>query len=85
MFCSMAVVAQSGTKVKWDYTAKKIGDKKYELRIVATIQPGWHLYSQTQSADAIVLPTTKTLFFIFSEKSILSFLNIIVSNLFSSL
>ena len=26
--------------------------------MVATIQPGWHLYSQNQSADAIALPTT---------------------------
>ena len=52
--------AQSGTKVKWDYIVKKIGDKKYEVRMVANIQPGWHLYSQTQSADAIALPTTIT-------------------------
>lgn len=58
LFCSVAVFAQSGTKVKWEYSAKKIGDKKYELRMVATIQPGWHLYSQTQSGDAIALPTT---------------------------
>ncbi len=49
--------AQSGTKVKWDYTVKKISDKKYEVRMIATIQPGWHLYSQVQSSDAIALPT----------------------------
>lgn len=54
------VFAQSGTKVKWDYVIKKIGDKRYEVRMVANIQPGWHLYSQTQSADAIALPTTIT-------------------------
>lgn len=52
--------AQSGTKVNWQYSSKKIGDKKYEIRMVATIQPGWHLYSQNQSKDAIALPTTVT-------------------------
>jgi hypothetical protein len=26
--------------------------------MVANIQPGWHLYSQNQSEDAIALPTT---------------------------
>jgi Disulphide bond corrector protein DsbC len=60
VFVSLAVFAQSGTKVKWAYTAKKIADKKYEVKLTATIQPGWHLYSQKQSADAIALPTTVT-------------------------
>jgi len=57
-FVSLALFAQSGSKVKWDFIVKKIGDKKYEIRMVANIQPGWHLYSQTQSTDAIALPTT---------------------------
>jgi len=57
---SVVVFAQSGTKVKWDYTVKKISDKKYEVRVIATIQAGWHLYSQIQSADAIALPTKIT-------------------------
>lgn len=52
--------AQSGTKVKWDYVVKKLADKKYEVRMIATIQSGWHLYSQTQSTDAIALPTKFT-------------------------
>ena len=57
LLVSVLSFAQSGTKVKWDYSVKKISDKKYEVRMIATIQPGWHLYSQTQSADAIALPT----------------------------
>jgi hypothetical protein len=57
LLVSVLSFAQSGTKVKWDYTVKKISDKKYEVRMIATIQSGWHLYSQTQSADAIALPT----------------------------
>jgi Disulphide bond corrector protein DsbC len=58
VFISVAAFAQSGSKVKWDFIVKKLGDKKYEIRMVANIQPGWHLYSQTQSTDAIALPTT---------------------------
>ncbi|NCU05560.1 MAG: hypothetical protein GXC73_16430 [Chitinophagaceae bacterium] len=60
LFISLSLFAQSGSKVKWDYTVKKIADKKYEVRMTANIQPGWHLYSQTQSEDAIALPTTIT-------------------------
>lgn len=60
LFISAALFAQSGSKVKWDYTVKKLADKKYEVRMVASIQPGWHLYSQIQGADAIALPTTIT-------------------------
>lgn len=60
LFISFSLLAQSGSKVKWDYTVKKIADKKYEVRMTANIQPGWHLYSQTQSEDAIALPTTIT-------------------------
>ncbi len=58
IFISLVAFSQSGSKVKWDFIVKKLGDKKYEIRMVANIQPGWHLYSQTQSTDAIALPTT---------------------------
>ena len=57
-FLSVSAIAQSGTKVKWEFSSKKIADKKYEIKMVANIQPGWHLYSQNQSEDAIALPTT---------------------------
>ncbi|RYY60929.1 MAG: hypothetical protein EOO05_08170 [Chitinophagaceae bacterium] len=43
--------------VSWSYTAKKLADKTYEVHLTATIQSGWHLYSQTQPDDAIVDPT----------------------------
>ena len=29
----------------------------YEIHMTATIQSGWHLYSQTQPEDAIAKPT----------------------------
>ena len=47
--------------VSWTFTAKKISDKLYEVRLKATMQNGWHLYSQTQPDDAIAIPTTFTL------------------------
>ncbi|MEI9911943.1 MAG: hypothetical protein WDO71_21245 [Bacteroidota bacterium] len=36
---------------------KKLSDKAYELHIAASIQSGWHLYSQSQPDDAIAEPT----------------------------
>jgi ABC-type phosphate/phosphonate transport system substrate-binding protein len=49
--------AQMLNPVQWSYTAKKIADKTYEVHLTATIQNTWHLYSQTQPADAINQPT----------------------------
>ena len=46
--------------VSWTYSTKKIADKTYELHITATMQSGWHLYSQTQPEDAIAEPTKIT-------------------------
>lgn len=53
----MTVQAQLNP-ISWSYEAKKIADKTYELHITATIQAGWHLYSQTQPEDAIAEPTS---------------------------
>lgn len=50
--------AQSDQKVKWQFSAVKKKDKVYDVYLTATIEKGWHLYSQQQSADAIALPTT---------------------------
>ena len=46
--------------VTWSFSAKKVGDKTYEVHMTAKIQPGWHLYSQVQPDDAIPMPTTFT-------------------------
>lgn len=43
--------------VSWTFSAKKITDKTYEVHLTATMQSGWHLYSQTQPEDAIAIPT----------------------------
>ena len=29
--------------VSWAFNSKKIADKTYEVRMTATMQPGWHL------------------------------------------
>lgn len=47
--------------IMWSFTAKKTGDKAYEIQMKATIQTHWHLYSQTQPDDAIAIPTTFTI------------------------
>ena len=49
--------AQNLNPVSWSFTSKKVGEKMYEVQLVATIQPGWHLYSQSQPGDAIAQPT----------------------------
>ncbi|MBC7949473.1 MAG: hypothetical protein H7Y42_16420 [Chitinophagaceae bacterium] len=65
---TIAVSAQLNP-VSWSYSAKKISDKTYELHIVASIQSGWHLYSQSQPEDAIAEPTQVT----FNKNPLLSF------------
>ncbi|MFO0415487.1 MAG: protein-disulfide reductase DsbD domain-containing protein [Bacteroidota bacterium] len=58
LFFTLSIYAQSASKVSWKYSAKKLEADQYEIRLSATIQPGWHLYSQNQTKDAIALPTT---------------------------
>jgi thiol:disulfide interchange protein DsbD len=59
MLFGAAVVANAQLNpVSWSFTSKKIDDKTYEVRLTASIQQGWHLYSQTQPDDAIAQPTT---------------------------
>lgn len=43
--------------VHWNYTAKKVSDKTYELHLTATIDEGWHVYAQVQPKDAVGIPT----------------------------
>jgi len=60
VFAMFFVNAQSHP-VSWTFTAKKTSDKTYEVHMTATIQKGWHLYSQDQPEDAIANPTAFTL------------------------
>jgi hypothetical protein len=51
--------AQTQDPVKWTYTSKKIDATKYEVHLIASIESGWHIYSQT-TPDGGPLPTTIT-------------------------
>ncbi len=55
------IVAQAQINpVKWNFSAKKISEKVYEIHMTANMDKGWHLYSQTQPKDAIAIPTAFT-------------------------
>lgn len=49
--------AQVQNPVKWNYKLKKINATTYEVHITATIEKGWHIYSQT-TPDGGPVPTT---------------------------
>ena len=51
--------AQIQNPVKWSYTLKKVNATTYEVHIAATIEKGWHVYSQT-TPDGGPVPTTIT-------------------------
>lgn len=57
MFSAGIASAQSNP-VSWSFASKKISDKEFEVQMIATIQQGWHLYSQQQPEDAIAQPTS---------------------------
>lgn len=54
---SFGATAQMANPVSWTFNSKKISDNVYEVQLVATIESGWHLYSQSQPKDAIAIPT----------------------------
>lgn len=55
-FFTQHLLAQN--PISWQFQAIKKGEQQYEVVMRATIQPGWHLYSQQQPEDAIAIPTT---------------------------
>ncbi len=48
--------AQVQNPVKWAYKLKKVNATTYEVHITATIDKGWHIYSQT-TPDGGPVPT----------------------------
>lgn len=38
--------AQIENPVTWNFSVQKLADKKFEVHMTATIQSGWHVYSQ---------------------------------------
>jgi hypothetical protein len=49
-------MAQIQDPVTWTYTAKKINATSYEVRLRATLENGWHIYSQS-TPDGGPVPT----------------------------
>jgi hypothetical protein len=54
--------------VKWSYTSKKINDITYEINLTATLDPSWHIYSQS-TPDGGPVPTAIS----FSKNPLVSF------------
>jgi len=59
LFGVMTLSAQN--PVSWTFTSKKLANNSYEIHMTATMEKGWHLYSQTQPDDAVAGPTTFTI------------------------
>ncbi len=57
-FIVFAGFAQTNV-VNWTFESKKLTDKKYEVKLVATMQQPWHIYSITQPEGG-PLPTKIT-------------------------
>lgn len=56
LITTLGLNAQSDSKVKWDFSSRKAG-KGIELVMIATLEPGWHIYSQFLKGDGPI-PTT---------------------------
>lgn len=57
-FSACIAFSQMQNPVSWAFASKKVSESVYEVQMTALIQPGWHLYSQTQPKDAIAQPTS---------------------------
>lgn len=61
MFLFVVIGVSAQNPVTWTFTSKKLANGNYEIHMTATLEKGWHLYSQTQPEDAIAMPTTFTI------------------------
>src|SRR5690349_17438950 len=59
LFIISAAIAQSSKQVQWAYSAKKIGDKTYEVHMTANITGDYHLYAQDAGGEGPI-PTSFT-------------------------
>jgi thiol:disulfide interchange protein DsbD len=57
LLCTFYVQAQILEPVKWETSVEKISDTEYNLIATATIDKGWHLYSQIVPKNGPI-PTT---------------------------
>lgn len=56
-FMSMTAFSQMKSPVSWNYEAKKKTANTYEVILTATVESGWHIYSQNTGKGGPV-PTT---------------------------
>ena len=56
-FMSMTAFSQMKSPVSWNYEAKKKTANTYEVILTATVEKGWHIYSQNTGKGGPV-PTT---------------------------
>lgn len=54
----IALFTQAQNPVSWQFQTYKNDNGGYDVILKASIQPGWHLYSQKQPEDAIAIPTS---------------------------
>lgn len=57
VFSFVVSMGQTANPVSWTFASKKVSENIYDVQMVATMQKGWHLYSQMQPKDAIAIPT----------------------------
>lgn len=53
-------ISAQESPVKWTFKTVKVNDSVAELQCLATIDNGWHFYSQTKDAKCIEIPATFT-------------------------
>ena len=61
LFAALGASAQIETPVTWSYAQKKISNTEAVVYIKATIQDGWHIYSQNVKPGGPVKTTIKFL------------------------
>ena len=60
LIVQLSLSAQIQDPVKWNFEQRKLNAEQLELRFVADIESGWHLYDISMQEDSPVLPTTFT-------------------------
>ncbi len=46
LLSAISINAQILTPVQWEFSAKKISEKTYEIHCIAKIETNWHIYSK---------------------------------------
>jgi DsbC/DsbD-like thiol-disulfide interchange protein len=54
---ALAQASEKSDPVHWSYKVEKRVGQTINIHITATIDPGWHIYSQIQPKEAICQPT----------------------------